>query len=275
MTKIVMDSCCEYNEEMLVGMNYASVPFKITIDGVEYVDDENLEITFFKEKMRATKDVIRTACPSPQEYLDKFEGEEVYVITITGELSGSYQSAMIAKEMYMRENKNAKVHVFNTMSAVAGETGVLLFLRDKIKAGKDFDTIVEETEDFIRRSTTVINFSNLTNLVKNGRIPKIAGKLSKALKIKLIAIARGGRIVPVSIERGIKRSVNAMVNKATELCDKTLKSAIVISEFDAKEMAEEVKGKLRAIFPERIIEVTTMKALSLVYAEEGGLVIHL
>lgn len=275
MIKIVVDSCCELNLDMMEGVDVSFVPFKLSIGSNDFLDDENLNIEDFRIKMEESKEPVKTACPSPMDFFDKFEGDIVYVVTITSELSGTYQSAMIAKEMYLKEYPGAKVHVFDSRSAVAGETAVFLNLVKCIKEGKSFEETVADTEEIIERSATIINLASLSNLAKNGRIPKIAGKLSKVLNIRMIGKAKDGKIVPVSIERGLKRSVKSLVNKALDICDKSLKTAIVISEANALEAAKEVREMLLKDFPDRIIEITGMKGLSTTYAEEGGLVLHL
>lgn len=275
MIKIVVDSCCELNLGMMEGVDVSFVPFKLSIGSEDFLDDENLNIEDFRIKMEESKEPVKTACPSPMDFFDKFEGDIVYVVTITSELSGTYQSAMIAKEMYLKEYPGAKVHVFDSRSAVAGETAVFLNLVKCIKEGKSFEETVADTEEIIERSVTIINLASLSNLAKNGRIPKIAGKLSKVLNIRMIGKAKDGKIVPVSIERGLKRSVKSLVNKALDICDKSLKTAIVISEANALEAAKEVREMLLKDFPDRIIEITGMKGLSTTYAEEGGLVLHL
>lgn len=275
MIKIVVDSCCELNLDMMEGIDVSFVPFKLSIGSNNFLDDENLNIEDFRIKMEESKEPVKTACPSPMDFFDKFEGDIVYVVTITSELSGTYQSAMIAKEMYLKEYPGAKVHVFDSRSAVAGETAVFLNLVKCIKEGKSFEETVADTEEIIERSSTIINLASLSNLAKNGRIPKIAGKLSKVLNIRMIGKAKDGKIVPVSIERGLKRSIKSLVNKALDICDKSLKTAIVISEANALEAAKEVREMLLKDFPDRIIEITGMKGLSTTYAEEGGLVLHL
>ena len=275
MIKIVVDSCCELNLDMMEGVDVSFVPFKLSIGSNDFLDDENLNIEDFRIKMEESKEPVKTACPSPMDFFEKFEGDIVYVVTITSELSGTYQSAMIAKEMYLKEYPGAKVHVFDSRSAVAGETAVFLNLVKCIKEGKSFEKTVADTEEIIERSVTIINLASLSNLAKNGRIPKIAGKLSKVLNIRMIGKAKDGKIVPVSIERGLKRSVKSLVNKALDICDKSLKTAIVISEANALEAAKEVREMLLKDFPDRIIEITGMKGLSTTYAEEGGLVLHL
>lgn len=275
MIKIVVDSCCELNMDMMEGVDVSFVPFKLSIGSDDFLDDENLNIEDFRTRMEESKEPVKTACPSPMDFFERFQGDIVYVVTITSELSGTYQSAMIAKEMYLKEYPGAKVHVFDSRSAVAGETAVFLNIVKCIKEGKSFEETVADTEDVINRSSTIINLASLSNLAKNGRIPKIAGKLSKVLNIRMIGKAKEGKIVPVSIERGLKRSIKSLVNKALDICDKSLKTAIVISEANALEAAKEVKEMLLKDFPDRIIEITGMKGLSTTYAEEGGLVLHL
>ena len=115
----------------------------------------------------------------------------------------------------------------------------------------------------------------MTNLARNGRIPKIAGKLSRILNIKMIARNKEGKITPLSIERGIKKTINSLVKKCKELGSAGAKYAIVISQANAIDAAIELKNKLLEIFPDRIVEITQMKGLSSTYAEEGGVVVFL
>lgn len=275
MRQLIVDSSCEFNEGMINSMDVSVVPFKITMGGKDFIDDENLEMDSFIETMNNTTDAIRTACPSPDDFYRCMKGDEIFVVTITGMLSGTYQSAMIAKQMYLEKNPDAKIHVFDSESATSGETGIALIIEDLNKEGKSFDEIVEITEDLKKKSITLMALSSLTNLARNGRIPKIAGKLSRVLNIKLIARNKEGKISPMTIERGIKKTLSSLVKKCKELSDLSAKYAIVISQANAVDTAKALKDKLLEIFPDRLIEITSMRGLSSTYAEEGGVVVFL
>lgn len=275
MRQLIVDTSCELNDNMIDQMELCYVPFVITMGNRVFVDDLNLDMEDFFHTMKNTNDTIRTACPSPDDFYRVMKGDEIFVITITSKLSGTYSSAMIAKQMYLEENPNAKVHVFDSASAVSGESGIALFINDLAKEGKEFKEIVRETEEMMKRSVTVIALSSLTNLARNGRMPKFAGKLSRVLNIKLIARAKDGKILPISIEKGVKRTINTVVEKCKNLCDMTLKCQIVISHANQIDMAEAIKAKISEIFPSRKINITGMKGLSSTYAEEGGIVVFL
>lgn len=275
MRQLIVDSSCEFNEGMIKSMELSTVPFKITMGGETFVDDEILNMDEFLHTMKNSSDVIRTACPSPDDYYRCMKGDEIFVITLTSGLSGTYQSAMIARDMYLEEHPDAKIHVFDSGSATAGETGLGLIIEGLNMLGRDFDEIVEITERFKENSITLMAFSSLTNLARNGRIPKIAGKLSRVLNIKLIAKNVEGKIAPINIERGLKRTMDSLIKKCQELSDASAKYAIVISQVNAVEIAKNLREKLLEIFPDRLVEITSMRGLSSTYAEEGGVVVFL
>lgn len=275
MRQLIVDSSCEFNEGMIKSMELSTVPFKITMGGETFVDDEILNMDEFLHTMKNSSDVIRTACPSPDDYYRCMKGDEIFVITLTSGLSGTYQSAMIARDMYLEEHPDAKIHVFDSGSATAGETGLGLIIEGLNMLGRDFDEIVEITERFKENSITLMALSSLTNLARNGRIPKIAGKLSRVLNIKLIAKNVEGKIAPINLERGVKKTLDALVKKCQELSDASAKYAIVISQVNAVEIAKNLREKLLEIFPDRLVEITSMRGLSSTYAEEGGVVVFL
>lgn len=275
MKQLIVDSSCELTDDMIKSMECSVVPFIITMDGKDFIDDENLNMETFFETMDNSSDVIRTACPSPDEFLKRMKGDEIYVVTITSKLSGAYQSAMIAKQMYLEKHPEAKVHVFDSKSATAGETGVALIVDELVGMGKSFEEVVAETEKKIDESITLIALSSLNNLARNGRLPRIVGKLSKVLNIRLIARNKDGEISPLSIERGLKRTLNSLIKKCEEYGNKVCEYAIVISQANAVEVAVELKNRLMEMFPSRPIEITSMKGLSSTYAEEGGVVVFL
>lgn len=275
MYQIITDTSAELNPGMITCCEVKAAPFKISIEEHTFIDDENLDMDEFFRIMRETTTPIRTACPSPDEFLRLMDGDHIFMVTITGKLSGSYNAAQVAKQLYLEKHPEAKVHIFDSQSATAGETGVVVFLDQLIRAKKTFDEIVQATEELIRKSLTIFALCSFTNLARNGRVPKIAGKLSRILHVKCIARNNHGKILPISIERGVKRTLNSLVEKAYKLCDKTLTCPIIISEANDRTSAEYVREKLLEFFPERIVEITKMRGLSSTYAEEGGIVVFL
>lgn len=274
MAKIIVDSSCEFNTN-ITNLDVSTVPFKITMDDVTYIDDDNLDMQKFYEDMRNSDCRILTSCPSPDDFLKHMEGDEIFIITITSQLSGSYNSAEVAKKMYLEKNPNANVHIFDSKSASAGETGILKYITDLINDNFSFDDIVNTVEGWIDKTLTIFALNSFTNLARNGRIPKFAGTISKFLSMKAIARNKDGKISLLSIERGAKKAINQLVEKAVKLCDKTLDTPIIISEANDENSAIYVKDLLSKNFPNRIIEITKMKALSSTYAEEGGIIIFI
>ena len=144
--KIIADSGCDYREiaDLANDTSFKSVPLTIQVDSEIFVDDANLDIDLMMEKMYATSTASKSACPSPDDYLRSFEGaENIFVVTITGSLSGSHNSAQLAKKLFLEERPEANIHVIDSLSA-GGEVDLIITkLNELIKEGLSFNEIVE------------------------------------------------------------------------------------------------------------------------------------
>ena len=170
--RIAVDSGGELPEELRGQDAFVSVPLTLTIGGMNIVDDGRFTQKEIVERIAADPECPKTACPSPQAYLEAFDcgAEHIYAVTLSAELSGSYQSAFIARNMYLEDHPEAKIHVFNSVSASCGETVTVLKIAELEERGLPFDEIVEKTEAFIRSKCTLFVLDNLDTLRKNGRL---------------------------------------------------------------------------------------------------------
>ena len=134
---ILCDSCADLTPELKANKNVVSIPLTITVDDKEIIDDATFDQADFLARMKASKEVPKSSCPAPDEYLKHFdEADEVYAVTLSGNLSGSYGSAKVAADMYEEENPSKKVHIFDSCSACAGET-LLVLKRSDIRSYTD------------------------------------------------------------------------------------------------------------------------------------------
>ncbi len=194
--KIVVDSCTDLDQVLLDEIKPEVVPFKITIDGEEYVDDLNLDVDEFRKIMVASDDVPKSACPAPYDYQEHFDDEddkEILALTISSELSGSYNSAMLAKQT-VEEKSDAKIHVFDSTVATAGETLIAIKMREAVDTGKSFSEVVAMIEDYIKNVQIFFVCGSLNNLIKNGRIPTWKAKIVELLNIVPLMTATDGKI---------------------------------------------------------------------------------
>lgn len=279
MMMILADSCCDLSPELLKKTQARVAPLTITIDDTHYVDDGTVDIPPYLAAMKASKNPVRSACPSPDLYAEdiKAADDDCFIITLSSKLSGSHNAAMLGVQLAEEDMPEKKVHVFDSESASAGETYLALMIHDLIAAGKSFEQIVETVEEKIRSMHTLFVLDSLDNLVKNGRISKTVALLANVLSIRLLMSDDGhGSIKNISKARGIKGALTQMV----ETCRKhteglaTASQRLVISYCNCPERARQVRDMIREKCPAiGEIVMTPTSALSSMYANDGGVVI--
>ena len=276
---ILADSCCDLSPELLKKTQAKIAPLTITIDDTHYVDDGTVDIPPYLAAMKASKNPIRSACPSPDLYAEDIRATEgdCFIVTLSAKLSGSHNAASLGVQLAQEDMPEKKVHVFDSESASAGETYIALMIHDLIAAGKSFEQIVELVEEKIRSMHTLFVLDSLDNLVKNGRISKTVALLANVLSIRLLMSDDGhGAIKNISKARGIKGALGQMV----ETCRKhteglaAASQRLVISYCNCPERARQVRDLIREKCPAiGEIIMTPTSALSSMYANDGGVVI--
>ncbi len=276
---ILADSCCDLSPELLKKTQAKIAPLTITIDDTHYVDDGTVDIPPYLAAMKASKNPIRSACPSPDLYAEDIRATEgdCFIVTLSAKLSGSHNAASLGVQLAQEDMPEKKVHVFDSESASAGETYIALMIHDLIAAGKSFEQIVELVEEKIRSMHTLFVLDSLDNLVKNGRISRTVALLANVLSIRLLMSDDGhGAIKNISKARGIKGALGQMV----ETCRKhteglaAASQRLVISYCNCPERARQVRDMIREKCPAiGEIILTPTSALSSMYANDGGIVI--
>lgn len=275
--KIIVDSCCDA-KSVPGGIPVINVPLRITIDGKTYTDDGTLNTIWLLSAMRGSKALPVTACPSPAEYAEAMSGEDdVFVVTLSAELSGSYQSAMLGAEM---KKGGGRVHVFNSQSASAGQSRITLEIADMISRGLTFDQIVAEGEEFVRDMKTFFVLQSLDSLIKAGRMGKITGSLATFMQLRPIMSDDGtGGIMLFEKARGTKNAIDKLVDIIGAQEEKMRlagrpKKPLCISHCNCPELALDLKKKILEKCP-GITDVGILPTggLSTFYAFDGGIVV--
>jgi DegV family protein with EDD domain len=274
--KIVGDSSCDVTKEMEETLNIAIAPLTFNLDGVEYVDDDNLDLDNYLKKIDQSSNVPKSACPSIQDYLDHFEGdyECVFGVTISAELSGSYNSAMNAKAMYLEKYPNRKVHIFNSRGASTMEVLIALKVVELAEAGKEFEEIVTLVEAYIEEAKVLFVLDKIDTLEKNGRMSSMKAKIVRALNLKLILMAnQEGNIDMLDKARGTKKALKKMVEDMAKTGTVTGNKILAISHCNCLDRAEYVKELASEMYDFKDIIILKMRGLSSTYANEGGIII--
>lgn len=274
--RVVMDSCGELTEDMKESGLFVTVPFLIDIAGHHFVDDETFEPGKFLKLAAESPTVAKTACPSPGRFQKAFgeEADRVYVVTISGQLSGAYNSACLAQSMEEEDHEERKVHVFNSKSASIGETLIARKIWECEKEGFSFSHTVEVVENYIESQTTWFVLEDLETLRKNGRLSNFKAALAIALKIKPICESTpDGAIQQAGQARGINKALVRMVEMASEAAGHTENREIAVSHVNCPERGQMVLDALKDRITAKSFLLLPAGGLTTTYANDGGIVV--
>ena len=274
-TKIVMDSCIDFNNEAFDNERIMErIPFKIIIDNEELVDLD-LEQGQLITKMQNSKNKIATACPSPHEYMEVLKKcKNNFVVTISEKLSGSHNSAILAKEMLIEECPNNFVHVFDCKTATAGASLVVLRLKQLIEEKIHNNQIIEEINTYINEIKTLLLAERLDNLAKNGRISSKKAFIGNLLQVVPIMCDNGdGELILKEQVRGRKKALNRLLDIIGEEGTDIKNKVLGITHVNCREKAEILKGEIQNRYDFKDIVIFEAGGLSTIYADDGGIVV--
>ncbi|WP_124058106.1 DegV family protein [Vaginisenegalia massiliensis] len=249
------------------------VPLVITIDNQEYIDDENLDLETMLHAMEVSKNATTTACPSPDSYASSFrDAENVICFTLSKEISGSYNSACLAKDLVLKENPNAKIHIFNTHTA-GTEMNILVHKAVELaEKGYEFEELVDRMNTYHEHTGVHYLLESIDNLVKNGRVNRFTGTMIGLLGIRLI----GQRTPQGTMElahkvKGEKKALRLLLEAVEEngYQGGTIEISHALNEESAKKFSELLLEK----YPNCQPHILSMSGLCSYYAEKQGLII--
>lgn len=274
--KIILDSCGELTEVMKKDGHFETAPLSIQVDEYNIVDDATFDQADFLKKVAASPNCPKSSCPSPERYMEGYNCKEdnVYAVTLSSELSGSYNSAILGKNLYHEEHGNKNIYVFNSRAASTSQTLIAMKVQECENAGMSFEEVIEKVETYIKGQTTYFVLESLDALRKNGRLTGIKAFVASALNIKPVMSAdKNGVIIQLGQARGMKKALVKMVDHIINDLVNPEEKILAISHCNCRERAEIVKNMLeeRAKFKDIIINDTA--GISSLYASDGGIIV--
>ena len=271
--KIVADSGCDYRQLVTpaVDTTFVSVPLKIQVADQLFIDDHHLNIDQMMETMYATSEASKSACPSPDDYLRSFEGgDNIIVVTITGTLSGSHNSAQLAKNIYLEEHPETNIHVIDSLSA-GGEVDLFVDkLNELIGQGLSFEEVVQTITAYQEKTKLLFVLTKVDNLVKNGRLSKLLGTVVGLLNIRMVGEAsETGTLELLQKARGPKKSLQAAYEELVKAGYSG--GRIVMAHRSNEKFCQQLSDLILERFPQADIKILPTSGLCSFYAEDGGL----
>lgn len=272
---ILCDSCTDFTDAMEKDPHFVRIPLTLHVGEEDIIDDETFDQASFLKKVAEYPDASKSSCPSPEKFMDYFEkADEIYIVTLSCHLSGSFNSAELAKSMYLEKHPDKKIHVFDSKSASAGQSLIALEIQKRAINGLPFDQIVNEVTDFLNTMGTKFVLETLEVLRKNGRLSKVTAMLVNALNIKLVMTSDGnGEIAKTSQARGMKKAIQKMAEAIKEDAVDPENRTLFISYCNNKERAEFVKDAILSVLSFKDVLIAPTGGVSSLYAADGGIVV--
>lgn len=271
MIKYVTDSSCDTHSLGNIQVNV--VPLRIYTDEREFIDTEDMDVHEMLDYLLNFSGRSYTACPSTQSWLEAYEGgDEIYVITMTSHLSGTYNSACAARDIYLESHPNAKICVIDTLSTGPEMRLILEKIIEWKHANIPFEDISKKVKEYMSSTRLFFSFKSLHNFAQNGRINKVIASLIGKLNISIIGTASSDGVVePTAKCRGVKNIIQKLVNEITR--SGFLGGKIRICHIENESLAHELGETLKSHFPYLDLQIYPARGLCSYYGERGGIII--
>lgn len=275
--KIVADSCCEFPEEYRENPDFQNVALELMVEDEVIIDDETFDQAAFLKKVAASPRCPKSACPSPEKFMEAYwtEAENVFVFTLSSKLSGSYNSAELGKKLYHEKYGEKNIYVCDSQSASCGETQLAFKAVQWSKEGLAFEEICKRLADYRDHMNTYFVLNNLETLRKNGRLSGVKALVASTLSIKPVMGAEKGEIRQLGQAIGIKKALAKMAEVVANEAVHPEEKMLMITHCNCKERAESVKKMILEKIRVKGTLVMDTKGVSSMYANDGGVIVTL
>ena len=240
--KIITDGSCDLSHEVLNKFNINVVPLGVSFGEEHYTSGVDIDKKEFYAKMKESKELPKTFCPSPENFCKEYQCEEdkIIVIALSSKLSGTYNSASLARDLYLSEHKEKDIRVIDSMTGSIGAGLLLIKAAKMISEGKDIDEIVEAIENLKEKISFYGTLETLENAIKGGRINPLAGKIIGALNFKAIVQIKDGVVKPIDKARGESNSIKKVANYITSSIEDTKDKILCLMHANCPEKAHKL-----------------------------------
>lgn len=274
--KIIVDSCGELTEEMKASGLCETASLSIDVDDYHIIDDETFDQAEFLRRVAESPNCPKSSCPSPETYMEGYhcDADRVYAVTLSAELSGSYNSAVLGQNLYKEEYGEKDIYVFNSRSASIGETLIAGKIMECEAAGMTFPEIVDTVEDYIEKQNTYFVLESLETLRKNGRLTGLKAIAATVLNIKpVMGSTPKGEICQLGQARGINKALQKMAEAVVANLEDGEQKVLAISHCNCPERAQSVKRFLEERVKLKDIIILETRGISSLYANDGGVIV--
>ncbi len=272
--RIIGDSCTDLPDYLKKDEHFRLVPLTLIVDNTEIVDNASFDQKDFLRRVKESPNSPKSACPSPEDYMKEFEYDgDIYVVTLSSNLSGSYNSAELAKKLYLEDHPAKKIEIIDSRSASVAQTLIAMKIKELIEKGHLFDSVVGTIRGFRDSLKTKFVLESLETLRKNGRLSNLQAIIASALNIKpVMGATPEGTICKLDQARGIVKALVTMAKAIEHDVIKPQERILGISHCNNYERAVFVKEEILKRIPFRDCFIVDTAGVSSLYANEGGII---
>lgn len=270
--RIVADSSA--NLYKIEGVDFfASVPLKIITSEREFTDTEGTDLAEMVDYLQGYRGRSGTSCPNVQDWLEAFGDADVILgVTITSALSGSYASAMKAREEYLARHPGAKVRIVDSLSAGPEMQLIAEKMVETVREGGSFEEMSRKLEEYCRHTHLLFCLEHMDNLARNGRVNPAVARLAGILGIRVVGKAsEHGTLQQLHKCRGEAQTVSRAWKEMA--AHGYHGGRVRLAHCFNPGIARGLTDRIRAGFPDADVRTTFCTALCSFYAEKGGLMI--
>ncbi len=246
---------------------------KIITAEKEFIDDGSLDPDGMADFLYTYKGKSSSSCPNTADWLAAFgDADDIFCVTITSGLSGSYNSACLAKQIYEEKNEGRRVHVFDSLSAGPEMTLIIEKIAECVETGLQYEDIRDKVSEYMKKTGLIFMLKSVKNFANNGRISPIVAKLVGITGICIVGKASDeGTLEPIHKCRGERRSLETLINSLE--AEGFRSGKISIGHCQNEAAAEQLKELIRAKFGDVPVEIHKFRGLCSFYAEKGGVLV--
>lgn len=273
--KIVADSCTDLTQEQRKEDVFQIIPLILQVDDELITDDESFDQKYFLEKVAKSSQCPKSSCPSPEDYMQAYDmAEYIFVVTLSSQLSGSYNSAMLAKKLYLEQHPEKKIEVFDSRSASIGQTLIASKIKEYADSGLEFEDIVEKVTSYRDEQYTLFVIETLETLRKNGRLSSLTAFICNTLDIKpIMASTDEGTITKIGQSRGMKKALLGMADHIAKVAKNPEEKVLGIAHCNNYERALFTKEAILKKVPFKDVIISDTRGISSMYANDGGIIV--
>lgn len=273
--KIIGDSCTDLTEKLKKDSHIQLIPLTLQVDEIQIIDDETFDQTAFIKLMKESPNPPKSACPAPKAYFEAYKGEEdIYVITLSSQLSGSYNSAEVARNMYFEEFGIKNICVIDSKSASVGQTLIAMKIQELVERGCSFKEVCKQVIQYREEQGTKFVLETLDILQKNGRLSAVKALICNTLNIKPVMTSTPeGKIDKSDQARGMLKAVQKMAECVAKDVINSKEKILGIAHCNYLEGAEFTKKKILELVSFKDVIIVETAGVSTMYANDGGIIV--